>query len=96
MFQRLSLVLETLATNPDPEGFLETVQSEAYTDPRVARRIAQLHPRLAGDKSAERPTKRLRASIESNSLSELLEILDALVPGRLFSVDAAYDEGRVL
>jgi hypothetical protein len=96
MMQRLFLVLEALANNPDPEGFPETVRSEAYTDPRVARQIARLHPRLAGGKVAEPPAKRLRASGRPQSLSELLEILDGLVPGRLFSVEPAYDEGKLL
>jgi serine/threonine-protein kinase ATR len=67
-----------------------------YTDPRLGRQVARLHPMLLPDQPAQRPAKRLRPSLESKTLPQVIEMLNDLIPVRSFSGEMVVLEDEVL
>jgi serine/threonine-protein kinase ATR len=55
-----------------------------------------VHPKLQPEPAVQRPAKRLRPSIETKTLPEIIGLIDGLVPIRTFSGEMAILEDEVL
>ncbi|KAB5547104.1 protein kinase rad3, partial [Coniochaeta sp. 2T2.1] len=95
---RLRLLLEhiTSSTGHGDPAFPPTVMSNMFIDSRLARQIASVHPTLRPEQPLQRPTKRLRPSIEPKTLPEIIILIDSLVPVRSFSGEMAILDDEVL
>jgi hypothetical protein len=70
--------------------------SHMFLDPRLARQVAAMHPKLQLEQPVQRPTKRLRISVESRALQEVIDMIDGLVPVRSFSGEMTIPEDEAL
>ena len=91
-------MLEQITTGASPEeiGFSPTVLSHMFTDSRLSRQAALIHPKLQPEQPAARPAKRMRPSVVSKTLPEVIGLIDRLVPVRSFSGDLTALEDEVL
>lgn len=96
--QRLGVLLENITDSrlPGELKFAPAVMSHMFLDTRLSRRVASIHTGLHPEQPAQRPAKRLRRSLEPNTLSEMVGMIDRLVPVRSFSGEMAILEDEAL
>jgi serine/threonine-protein kinase ATR len=85
--QRLRVLLEhiTAGVAPGELSFPPAVMAHMFLDTRLSQQIAMIDPKLQPDEPLQRPAKKLRTSIESKALPELISAMEALIPVRRHS-----------
>lgn len=72
------------------------VMSRMFLDPRLSHQVAMIHPKLQPEQPVQRPAKRLRPSMESKTLPEVIAMINGLLPVRSLSGELAILEDEIM